>query len=91
MIQLRQRDLNWRAVEGEVVALDVRAGRYVGVNRSGRLLWEALASGASRQELVELLISSFDVDRARAAADVDEFIGALRAQDLITGDDDRGL
>src|SRR5205809_908911 len=52
-LRLRSADLHWRAVEGEVLALDARTALYLAVNRAGALLWELLARGTSRAELVE--------------------------------------
>ena len=37
-------DLDWREVEGELVALDLRESRYLAVNRTGQVLWAALAT-----------------------------------------------
>lgn len=84
-MQLRNADLDWREVEGELVALDLRESRYLAVNRTGRVLWAALADGATRDELVERLVEAFGVERARAAADVDAFTAELASRDLLVG------
>jgi hypothetical protein len=82
-LQLRDVDLDWREVEGELVALDLRESRYLAVNRTGQVLWAALAEGATRAQLVERLIEDFDIDQARAAADVDAFTAGLESRDLL--------
>jgi hypothetical protein len=87
-VRLRQTDLNWRDVQGEIVALDLRAARYFGINRSGRLLWDALATGASHEDLVRLLSSEFGLDRDRAASDVERFVAELRSRGLIVAEDE---
>ncbi len=71
-----------------MVALDLRAAHYYGINRSGRLLWDALATGATHEELVSLLASEFDLDGERAATDVDRFLSALRSRGLIADEGD---
>jgi len=81
--KLRNADLDWREVEGELVALDLRESRYLAVNRTGQVLWAALAEGATRDQLVERLIEDFDIDQARAAADVDAFTAELESRDLL--------
>jgi hypothetical protein len=81
--KLRDADLDWREVEGELVALDLRESRYLAVNRTGQVLWAALAEGATRDQLVERLIEDFDIDQARAAADVDAFTAELESRDLL--------
>jgi Coenzyme PQQ synthesis protein D (PqqD) len=81
--QLRDGDLDWREVEGQLVALDLRQSRYLAVNRTGRVLWAALAEGATRDELIERLIEAFAIDRSRAAEDVDAFTADLESRDLL--------
>ena len=82
-LRLRVEEVEWREVEGEVVALDLRQNAYVGVNRTGAVLWNALASGATPEQLVALLVERFDVDRGRAGADADEFLQQLADRDLL--------
>ncbi len=81
--RLRGADLEWRSVEGEVVALDVSESLYLGVNRSGRALWEALADGATRSELSQALIDEYGIDRASAERDTDAFLAELDRRGLL--------
>jgi coenzyme PQQ synthesis protein D (PqqD) len=81
--RLRDGELEWREVEGEIVALDLRASTYLSVNKAGTALWPHLTAGASRDELVAALISRYDVDADAAARDVDAFVQALEAKGLL--------
>lgn len=76
--------LSWRSVEDEVLALDVQSSEYLGVNRTGALLWRELADGASRAGLVERLVAETGIDAQRAGNDVDVFLDQLRARGLVT-------
>jgi hypothetical protein len=76
--------LEWRLVGDEVVALDVGASRYFGLNASAAVLWQLLADGATREEMVGELTTAFSVSPERAGADVDDFVARLRARDLVT-------
>ena len=51
-LRLRDADLDWREVDREVVALDLRESRYLAINRAGQVLWAALAEGATRDDLM---------------------------------------
>jgi hypothetical protein len=82
-LQLRTADLEWREVEGELVALDLRTSRYLAVNRAGRTLWRALAEGATRDDLIARLVEAFGIDSSRAAADVDAFTTELEDRGLL--------
>jgi hypothetical protein len=82
-LRLRGDDLEWRLVEGEVIALDVRDERYLELNDSGSKLWEALGRGAKRQELVEILVAAYGIERAAAERDVEDFLTQLHKQGLL--------
>ncbi len=84
---LRTKALEWREVEGEIVALDLQAQTYLAINRSGAALWPALAEGATQEDLVARLIARFDIDKEKALADVDAFLDVLRQHDLLEADD----
>ena len=67
-----------------MVALDLRESRYLAVNRTGKLLWAALAEGTTRDDLVDRLVDAFDIERARAEHDVDAFTAELDSRGLLT-------
>jgi hypothetical protein len=82
-LRLRENEVDWREVEGELVVLDLRESRYLAINRTGQVLWTALASGATKDLLVERLIEAFGIDRARAVADVEAFTSELDSRGLL--------
>ena len=83
MLKLRNEQLHWRDIDGEVVALDARTSKYLSANQSGLLLWRALVDGASRAELCRLLALTYGIDDQQSGADVDRFLGELRTQGLL--------
>lgn len=82
--RLRDTELDWRTVEGEVVALDRRTSNYLAVNPSGAKLWDALASGTTRDRLIDLLVEEFAISREVAQRDTDAFLQMLAEQDMLT-------
>ena len=76
-------DIDWREIDGEVVVLDRREGRYLAINPSGAVLWPALVEGASEDALVERLAERYRLERDRARADVRAFLDWLRARGLL--------
>lgn len=47
------------------------------LNASGVMLWKCLEQGSDRTDLVEALLSEYDVSAQQASADVDEFLTKL--------------
>jgi hypothetical protein len=82
-LRLREADVDWREVEGELVVLDLRESRYLAINRTGQLLWTALARGATKGALIERLMEAFDIERTRAVADVEAFTSKLESRGLL--------
>jgi hypothetical protein len=82
-LRLNEADVDWREVEGEVIALRRSSAAYLGVNHSGTLLWHALEAGADRAGLAELLVERYGISGEAAQEDVSAFLEQLRSQGLI--------
>jgi hypothetical protein len=82
-LRLRETELDWRAVEGEVVALDLKKSNYLAVNTTGAKLWAALASGTTRNHLIDLLIEEGAISPETAERDTDAFLQMLLDQDML--------
>jgi hypothetical protein len=87
MMELRLRDteLHWREIDGEVIALEARGSRYMAVNGAGTLLWRSLAAGSTRDGLADELMRVYGIDREQASSDVDRFVAMLDQQGLLVG------
>jgi hypothetical protein len=83
VLQLRGEGIEWREIEGEIVALETGQSLYLAANPSGTVLWERLAEGTTRAELVAALQARWPIDEDRAARDVDAFIDAARSHGLL--------
>lgn len=69
-----------------VVPVRTRAVDFSGIiklSESGAFLWNILAEGCERDELVAQLLDKYEVDEATAAEDVDRFVGKLKEADLL--------
>jgi coenzyme PQQ synthesis protein D (PqqD) len=84
-LRLRSESLEWREIEDEVIAIDIRNSSYLSANGSGLVLWRELAEGTTRELLIERLAETFGIEIDRAAADVDHFLADLRSRGLLEG------
>jgi coenzyme PQQ synthesis protein D (PqqD) len=82
-LKLRDTDVHWREIDGEVIALESRGSTYLAANGAGTRLWHALAAGTTREALADELVRAYGIDRARAAADTEHFVRQLDDQGLI--------
>ncbi len=60
-----------------VVAVGTESSEFNGMitlNDSGELLWSRLTQGADIDELAQLLVAEYGIDKQTAMADVEEFV-----------------
>lgn len=78
-----------RRVAGEMVLVPVSSGttrrdtRFFVLNETAERLWSLLEQPRAPAELAQHLTLEFEVDAARARADVDAFLADLSAQGAI--------
>ena len=76
-----------RTVAGETVALPTGGltnfDMMITLNDTGRFLWEKLSVGAEKEELVDALLSEYDVSRETAESSVDAFVDRLKELDFL--------
>jgi hypothetical protein len=85
LLKLRETDLHWREIDGEIIALEARGSRYVAANGAGTVLWRVLLGGTTRDGLADELVRAYGIDRERAMADAGCFVDALAEQGLLAG------
>ena len=69
-----------------VVALGEASKTFNGMiklNDTGRLIWDMLAQGKSRDEIADKFIAEYEVERAIAERDIDAFIEVLQGADIL--------
>ncbi len=69
-----------------VIPLGQRVVEFNGMmslNESGVLIWNMLEKGAEMDELVEAMLSEYNVDEATARADIEEIVELIKARGLL--------
>lgn len=83
MVRLRDDELEWQELDGEVVVLDLRSSKYFVVNGSGTTLWHLLRDDLTTEQLIAGLCRAYDVPRETATEHVGTFVRDLRDRGLI--------
>ncbi|MBQ8850779.1 MAG: PqqD family protein, partial [Clostridia bacterium] len=50
---------------------------------TGRFLWDKLAEGCEKEELVSAILAEYDIDRATAESDIDRFTETLKGANIL--------
>ena len=74
-------DVIARRLGDSAVLIRLNTSRIYELNATGARIWELLAEGATREQVVDALGREFDEEGIGAA--VDELIGVLRAEGLV--------
>lgn len=82
-MQIRNEDLTWREIDGELVILDLASSTYLTTNRTGTFLLQQLVEERSHEDLVNDIVAAFDVEPDTAEHDVAAFVELLRARNLL--------
>lgn len=53
------------------------------VNEVGALLWKKLENGATEQELVDAVLSEYEIDDATARNDIQDFLKELEKHNIL--------
>ena len=72
-----------RLVDDDTVLLDLESGMYFGLDGVGKKIWDSVVEGRSIGEITAIITAEYEVDEARAQADVVEFAGDLVERGLL--------
>ena len=63
--------------------VNIDQGNYFGLNTVGSDIWEILNEFKSIDQIVELLMESYEIDRETCMSEVKSFIDRLTENDLV--------
>jgi hypothetical protein len=76
-------DVVSRRLDDQTVLVNLRTNRIFELNRTGARLWDLLGEGSSESQIVERLLSEFDVSQEQLEREVRELIASLLDEGLI--------
>ncbi|MBO5746146.1 MAG: PqqD family protein [Clostridia bacterium] len=53
------------------------------LNESGAFLWQSLENDITKEQLLQLMLKEYDIDRETALSDIEEFLNKLREAELL--------
>jgi hypothetical protein len=76
-------DVLWQQVDGQVVLLELNAGRYYSLDPVGSRIWEALVECPDISSAQDQLLATFEVDETTLRRDIAELINDLTRSKLL--------
>ena len=77
-----------REIVGDIVLVPINKSTskfdgLITMNEIGKFIWENIESAKDEEELLQRILDEYEVDKDVAKADLDEFLGKLKAVDII--------
>ena len=69
-------------LDGETAILNIESGIYFGLDPVGTKIWNSLKEPCKISDLVDMILSEYDVDEERCKNDVIELINNLKENGL---------
>jgi hypothetical protein len=76
-------DIVWRNLQGEAVLLNRQNGRYFGLNAVGCAVWEKMDGARTVAEIIQLLLSEYNVPEDVLTMDVLELMDRMHTEGLL--------
>lgn len=70
-------------IDGETIVIDLSTGTYYSLRGSGPTIWNAVASGASREAIIDDLEKAYEASPGEIEQATDAFLSELEAELLI--------
>ncbi|UTB33126.1 MAG: PqqD family peptide modification chaperone [Methanobacterium sp. ERen5] len=70
-------------LDGETAILNIESGIYFGLDPIGTKIWNSLKKPSKISNLVEMIMSDYDVDKKRCENDLIELINNLKESGLV--------
>ncbi len=80
---LRNEDVVFRDLQGEMVLLNLKTGVYFGLDPVGTRIWHLIQEGRSLQEIRDAVMQEYDVTKDQCEQDLLRFVGQLRERELV--------
>ena len=74
---MRHPDLLAVPMDGDLVMMSISQGSYYGINPVGAIIWDALQTPQTMEQLYQAVVEEFAVDAETCAKDVQSFITQL--------------
>ena len=70
-------------IDSEAVILDINSGTYFGLNEVSNYIWQLLQTSASQQQLVDRVLTEYEVTEAEAASDIEDLLKDMLDSGLV--------
>ena len=82
--QLRRDTISWRRSGETVIVISHRTSAYLSVDGTALIVWDALANGATVEEILGRVTEQYDVEAEEARVDIQRFLSDLLRRQMVS-------
>ena len=75
--------VRYRQIDNQGVLVQLGTGRVIVVNQLGLEIVKGLASGITKENLIETVLQEYEIEHAEAASDIDRYLEMLDQEDVL--------
>jgi hypothetical protein len=84
IISRRKEGLLISELGDEMVMMDVESGNYIGLNQTGRVIWELIEQPLKVDDLIKQLLSRYDISYEECSQDTLEYLNKMNEQKILS-------
>jgi len=79
----RHNDIVFNMLDDEIVMMSIKNAEYYGLDSIGSRIWEIIEKPVSFKQLLNILVTEYDVNEEQCKTDVTVFLIALEKKNII--------
>ncbi len=83
IVSRRNEGLLVSELSNEMVMMDIESGNYIGLNETGRVIWEMIEAPVKVDNLVQQLVERYDISYEACCKDTLECLNKMSEQKII--------
>jgi hypothetical protein len=79
----RSENFVFNEIEGDLVMMNIESGAYVGLNETGKSIWNLLDTPLSIAEIVSFLIKEYTISQSQCEKEVIVFVEKMMKSEIL--------
>jgi hypothetical protein len=67
----------------EAVMMDIDNGNYIGLNETGKVIWDLIEEPLKVEDLIEKLVQKYDISKDQCSSETLEYLNRMQEQNIL--------
>lgn len=84
IVSRRKEGLLISELGNEVVMMDIENGNYIGLNETGKVIWNMLEEPMMVQDIIDELTKKYEINKEQCSSDTLEYLNKMKEQKILS-------